>query len=243
MVMSSHDAHVAEPPNTGRALVIAAHPDDIESWCAGTLARMIDAGLAVDYLLLTSGDKGFDNPHLTGAEVGALREREQREAAERLGVRRVEFLRHLDGELEDSRALREQVVRSVRRLRPDIVFTHDPDRPYPPYTTHRDHRVAGRVVLDAIYPAARDRRSFPEHLAAGLEPHAVQQVWLFCSAAPDTWVDIAKSFDRKLAARLAHRSQTKDADALRANWRDRAAAVGAQVNLGLAEAFVVLHLN
>jgi len=204
---------------------------------------MIGAGVAVDYLLLTSGDKGATDPRLAAAQVAALRETEQREAASRLGVRDIYFLCQLDGELEDTRALRGQVVRYLRRVRPEIVFTHDPERPYPPYTTHRDHRVAGRVVLDAIYPAARDPRSFPEHLAAGLEPHTVRQVWLFSSAAPDTWVDIADSFDRKLAARLAHVSQTTDPAALRADWRERAARIGAQADLGLAEAFVVLHLD
>jgi len=234
---------VANPPTGSGALVIAAHPDDIESWCAGTLARMFDAGVPVDYLLVTSGDKGSDDPRLTSEQVAALREAEQHEAGRRLGARDIFFLRHLDGELEDGRALREQVVRCLRRLRPEIIFTHDPERPYPPYTTHRDHRVVGRVVLDAIYPAARDWRSFPEHRVDGLEPHAVRQAWLFSSAAPDTWVDIAAAFERKVAARLAHASQTADPEALGADWRERAAQIGAPVGLPLAESFVVLHFD
>lgn len=243
MLVPAAEPRVALPPAGARALVVAAHPDDIESWCAGTVARMSEAGAHVEYLLLTSGDKGVEDAHPTPAEVAALREAEQRAAARLLGVRQVEFLRLPDGELEDTRRLRERVVRHLRRVRPEIVFTHDPERPYPPYTTHRDHRVAGRVVLDAVYPAARDRRSFPEHLAQGLEPHAVREVWLFSSAAPDTWVDIAPTVDRKIAARLAHASQTVDPEALREGWRARAATIGAPLGLELAEAFVVLRLD
>jgi LmbE family N-acetylglucosaminyl deacetylase len=223
--------------------VIAAHPDDIESWCGGTVARLIDAGMTVEYLLLTSGDKGSDNPDLSPEQVGALREAEQESAARQLGVARVTLLRHPDGALADTVDVRERIVRCLRRIRPDVVFTHDPERPCPPYITHRDHRIAGRVALDAIYPDARDRRSFPEHAAEGLEPHVVRQVWLFASAAPDTWIDIGASFDRKIAARLAHVSQTNDAEALRTAWRERAAAIGAPMHLALAEAFVVLHLE
>ena len=234
---------IAMPPAAAQVLVIASHPDDIESWCAGTLARMIDAGSRVDYLLVTSGDKGVDDPRLTTAEVAALREGEQRVAAAALGVSTVHFLGHEDGGLEDSALLREQLVRVIRVVRPDIVFTHDPERPYPPYITHRDHRVTGRVALDAVYPAARDARTFPRHLTEGVTPHAVGEVWLFSSAAPDTWVDITTGFDRKLAARLAHESQTADADTLRVEWRQRAAMVGAVMGLPLAEAFVVLHVG
>lgn len=242
MFSEPRDRSVADPPR-GSALGIAAHPDDIESWCAGTLGRMVDAGSTVDYLLLTSGDKGSDDPNLTNAQVGALREKEQRAAAERIGARWVEFLGHSDGELEDTLAMREQIVRCLRQLRPDVVFTHDPARPYPLYISHRDHRIAGRVALDTIFPLARDRRTFPLHAAEGLAPHAVREVWLFASAAPDTWVDIAPTIDRKIAARLAHVSQTSDPEQLRVDWRKRAAAIGAPVDLVLAEAFVRLSTD
>lgn len=218
-------------PTARRVLAAAVHPDDIESWCAGTLAGLIEAGAVVSYLLLTSGDKGVGDPALSLAEAMALREAEQRQAAAVLGVQDVVFLRREDGELADSRALRGEVVREIRRIRPDLVFTHDPEHPYPPYTTHRDHRVAGRVVLDAVYPAARDARSFPEHLAEGLRPHSVREVWLYSSAIPDTWIDVAATREQKIAARLAHCSQTPDLAALASSWRERAARVGEPVGL------------
>jgi len=201
---------IEPPPGAVSIMAIAAHPDDIESWCAGTLARAIDAGATVRLLLATSGDKGSADPTDTAATVAARREAEAREAGRRLGLAEVALLGYPDGEVEDTRALRGELVAWVRRWRPDALFTHDPEHPWPPYLTHRDHRVVGRATLDAAYPLARDRLTFPEHEGAGLAPHAVRAVWLFSSAAADTYVDIGAGFERKIAARLAHASQTTD---------------------------------
>lgn len=234
---------VVDPPGNVQIVVIAAHPDDMESWCAGTLARSVEAGAQVRLLLVTSGDKGSSDPAATSAEVGAIREAEAQEAARGLGISEVVFLRYPDGDVEDTREFRGKIVEWVRRWRPTVLFTHDPERPYPPYITHRDHRVVGRVTLDAAYPLARDRLSFPEQAAQGLRPHNTSQVWLFSSANPDTYVDITISFDKKIAARLTHRSQTVDANSLVTSWRARAAHIGAAADLPLAEAFKVLDLD
>lgn len=234
---------IVDPPHVSSLLAIAAHPDDIESWCAGTVARFIDAGAMARLLLVTSGEKGTADPAATAATVARQREEEAVEAAHRLGLAEVVFLRQPDGEVEETRTLRGEFVAAIRRWRPDVLFTHDPEHPYPPYLTHRDHRVVGRAALDAAYPLARDRLSFPEHAQEGLLPHAIHQVWLFSSAHPTSYVDIAAGFDRKIAARLAHRSQTQNPAALQASWRDRAARIGAAAGLALAEAFVVLRLD
>lgn len=234
---------IVEPPTVGPILAVAAHPDDIESWCGGTLARAADAGLDVRLLLVTSGDKGSDDPRARPPEVAVRREREATQAARCLGIGEVDFLRHPDGEVEDSGTLRGQLVAAIRRSKPAVVFTHDPERPLPPYLAHRDHRVVGRAVLDAVYPLARDPLNFPEHALAGLGPHRVRQAWLFASAAADRYVDITASFARKVDARLAHESQTADSARLRVAWAERAAAVGAETGLGLAEAFTVLDLD
>ncbi len=223
-------------------MAIAAHPDDIESWCGGTLALAIAAGASVRLLLVTSGDKGANDPSVQPQEVAARREREAQEAARGMAIAEVAFLRYPDGEVEDTRILRIQMVEWIRRWKPQAVFTHDPENPLPPYITHRDHRVVGRVALDAVYPLARDALTFPEHREAGLEPHVVREVWLFASAIADSYVDIRDGFDRKIAARLAHESQTPDATALPEHWRARFAAIGAPVGLPLAEAFTVLKL-
>ncbi len=234
---------IISPPAAASILAIAAHPDDIESWCAGTLALAIDAGATVRLLLVTSGEHGSSDPAATPAAVARQREDEARQAARELGLAEVAFLRYGDGEVEDTRTLRGDLVAAIRRWRPDVLFTHDPEQPWPPYLSHRDHRVVGRAALDAVYPLARDHLAFPEHAAAGLAPHAVRSVWLFASAAADCAVDITAGFERKIAARLAHRSQTPDPAALPASWRQRAAQIGAPAGLALAETFTVLSVG
>jgi LmbE family N-acetylglucosaminyl deacetylase len=233
----------AAPPGAVPIMVVAAHPDDVESWCAGTLTRAIDAGASVRLLIVTSGERGSTDPSASPEEVAARREAEAREAARRLGLAEVQFLREPDAELEETRSLRGAIVAWIRRWQPSVLFTHDPEHPWPPYTVHRDHRIVGRATLDAVYPLARDRLAFPEQVAAGLEPHRVGEVWLFATTAANTVVDIAAGFERKIAARLAHVSQTEDPVRLEADWRGRATAVGAPVRLSLAEAFHVLRLE
>lgn len=234
---------IVSAPTVARCLAVAAHPDDIESWCGGSLALMAERGAAVTLLLCTRGDKGSADPAAARELVAALREREQREAAGVLGASGVVFLDHEDGFLEDTPRLREQIVRALRMLRPDVVFTHDPVHPYPPYTVHRDHRAAGRAALDAVYPAARDRLYYPEHEAQGLRPHKVSEVWLFSSSEPDVWVDISGGLERKIEARLRHASQTADAGALRRSWTLRAGEIGEPVGVRAAEAFKLLRLE
>jgi LmbE family N-acetylglucosaminyl deacetylase len=219
-------------------LVIAAHPDDIESWAAGSVAMLVRQGWRAVYVLCTSGEHGTDDPAEDPARVAARREREQEAACDCVGAEPPVFLRLPDGGLEDDAHLRGLLVREVRRHRPDLLLTHDPVHPWPPYTAHRDHRIAGRVALDAAYPYARDPLHFPAHLRAeGLPPHAVREVWLFCSSQPDHYVDISAGLEAKIAARLAHASQTRDPDALARNWRARAAETGRQGGLPAAEAF------
>jgi LmbE family N-acetylglucosaminyl deacetylase len=234
---------IVTPPEPKSIMVIAAHPDDIESWCAGTLARAIDAGATVRLLLVTSGGKASSDPDATPAIVAAQREQESREAARLLGITEVAFLRHPDGEVEDTRALRGTLVAWIRRWRPAVLFTHDPEHPIPPYLSHRDHRIVGRGALDAVYPLARDPLQFPEHRREGHSPHAIGEVWLFASVVATAYVDITDGFERKVAARLAHESQTSDPVALRQGWRQRAAQVGEPVGLALAESFTVLRLD
>jgi LmbE family N-acetylglucosaminyl deacetylase len=232
---------LVEAPSASSIMAIAAHPDDIESWCAGTLALAVAGGATVRLLIVTSGDKGSNELGATPASVALRREIEARKAAEHLRLAAVAFLRYPDGEVEDTRALRADLVFWIRRWRPAVLFTHDPEHPLPRYLSHRDHRIVGRAALDAVYPLARDRLAFPEHEAAGLAPHAVADVWLFASSAADSYVDICSSFERKIAARLAHESQTADPATLRESWRARAAEIGAPLGLPLAESFTVLR--
>ena len=189
-----------------------AHPDDVEFFAAGTVLLMTARGVSVDVVLATSGDKGSRDGQVSGAELAATREREQLAAAELLGAGRVEFLRRRDAELVDSLELRGELVREIRRSRPDVLITFDPT---PGYRQHPDHRVVGRVALDAAWPCARDPLTYPEMGPA----HETAEAWLFAGPRVDLKVDVRPVLDRKIDARLLHASQTGSPAALRARWR------------------------
>src|SRR6266851_3957798 len=198
------------------ALCIVAHPDDIEFYCGGAVLMMTRRGVAVDFVLATSGDKGSRDAKKSRAKVARIREREQELAADVLGVKRVSFLRHPDAELVETMELREEFVREIRTTKPDLLITFDPNVPY---RYHPDHRVVGRVALDAAWPSARDPLTYPD---AGA-PHETAEAWCFASPDPTLEVDVREVLTTKIDARLAHTSQTGSAAALRHRWR----AIGA----------------
>ncbi|MBA2276298.1 MAG: PIG-L family deacetylase [Chloroflexia bacterium] len=197
-----------------RVLLIQAHPDDAEFVCAGTIARWAKEGADVHYLSLTSGDKGSSDPAADPVKLAATREAEQRQAAEILGVRSVAFLGYSDAMVVADLTLRRELVRVIRRLKPDVLLCMDPTVRYvgQGYINHPDHVATGEAALAAVFPSARDRMTFPELLAEGLEPHKVAEVFLFGAQNPDVWVDISASLETKLAALKAHTSQMGDWD-------------------------------
>ncbi|MFQ5860105.1 MAG: PIG-L deacetylase family protein [Dehalococcoidia bacterium] len=220
-----------------RALVVTPHPDDAEFGCGGTVARWVREGAEVYYTLCTNGDKGSNDPTMTPQRLAQLREREQRDAAAVLGVKRVVMLRYPDGELEDTREFRLQLVVLIRRFKPDVVFCPDPFRRT--FYLHRDHRICGQVTLDAVFPYARDRLHFPELLREGLHPHRVATMLLWGSEDPDTYIDITGLMETKVKALLCHRSQVsqrpdRDADAFLRQWAHEA---GRKIGAQYAEAF------
>jgi LmbE family N-acetylglucosaminyl deacetylase len=195
-----------------RALCIVAHPDDIEFYCAGTVLQLTGRGAAVAFLLATSGDKGTRDAAHSLVELARIREAEQVAAARRLGVQAVSFLRHPDAELVESLDLRGEFVAAIRAVKPDLLLTFDPT---PGYRYHPDHRVVGRVALDAAWPAARDPLTF---LGLG-PPHETAEAWCFGGGDPDLVVDVSGELAEKIAARLEHRSQTPSPLRLRQRWR------------------------
>ncbi len=195
-----------------RAMCIVAHPDDIEFYCAGAVVLMTRRGAVVDFVVATSGDKGTRDARKSRAKVARTREREQEIAADLVGVKRVTFLRHPDAELVESLALREELVREIRASKPDVMLTFDPNVPY---RFHPDHRVVGRVALDAAWPCARDPLTYPK---AG-EPHETAEAWCFGGVQPNLEVDVTEVIAAKIDARLAHASQTGNATTLARRWR------------------------
>ena len=173
-----------------RALVVTPHADDAEIGCGGTVAGWIAEGTKVFYVLCTNGDKGTSDPDMTSERLAKIREREQAEAASVLGIGEVVYLRYADGALEDNSEFRGHLVHAIRKFRPDVILTTDPHRRS--FYLHRDHRMCGTVTMDAVYPYARDRLHFPEHITSeGLETHKVGDVLFWGSEEPDTFIDIS----------------------------------------------------
>jgi LmbE family N-acetylglucosaminyl deacetylase len=223
---------VTEAPE--RAMVVFAHPDDAEIGSGGVIARWIAAGCEVAYVLCTNGQAGTADRGLTPDELAKRRAAEQRAAADFMGVRHLEMLGYPDGELEDTRAVLGDVVRAIRRHRPHTVLVHDPYRMQG--FQHRDHRKAGIVTTDAVYPYARDHLHFAEHITGeGLEPHKVRELWYWGADEPNVIVDVTDFIDRQIAAVIRHQSQvpgfsvpdgTSMGERLKKNAADLAAGYG-----------------
>ncbi|MEQ3549417.1 PIG-L deacetylase family protein [Pseudonocardia nematodicida] len=197
-----------------RALVIAAHPDDIDFSCSGTVAVWTDAGVDVTYCLVTDGDAGGFDPAVPRSDIAGIRQAEQRKAAAACGVTDVVFLGYPDGRLTVTLELRRDLARVIRQVRPDRVVVPQPVRDLRSmYGSHPDHTATGEAALCAVYPDARNPWAHPELAAEGLEAHTVPEVWVLGGAPDDDpdgarHVDITGTFDRKIAALRAHESQT-----------------------------------
>ena len=219
-----------------RVMLITAHPDDSEFGAGGTVARLARDGREITYVIATDGNKGSSDRTMTPERLAAIRQEEQRHAARVLGVARVEFLGYPDGEVEDTRDLRRDITRAIRRWRPDLVITMNPHRTYNLYASHRDHRIVAGAALDCVYPLARDHMSFPE-LLPDFEPHKVREIHLMQWDAPHLVVDITDVMDLKLKAIACHVSQVGDFAGVDARVRERNAEIGRAAGYAYAEAF------
>ena len=189
-----------------KVLVITPHPDDADFWCAGTIAKWIGDGATVRYVLCTDGGKGTTDPNVSSDELSKIREQEQADAVEILGVQELVMLHHPDGFLEDDHEFRRELVRQIRQVQPDVVLCPEPYRKN--LAWHRDHRIAGQVTLDAVFPCARDHLHFVELWRdEGLEPHKTAAILFWGTEQPDTTIDITKSLAVKTKAVAAHKSQ------------------------------------
>lgn len=226
-------------------LVILAHPDDPEFFCGATLAMWSRAGHKIAYCLLTCGDKGFNDSttkDMTPSDLCALRHDEQRAAADVIGVQALRFLDLEDGYLVPDLNLRREVVRVIRRERPDILVTCDPQNLFAGYgLNHPDHRAAGQVVLDAVFPAAGNKAFFPELLAEGLEPHMPKEVWCSLTSQPNTVLDVTATWPIKMEALLKHKSQIGDVDKFKERMKSRRTEDSTDENPRYEEKFRVVR--
>jgi LmbE family N-acetylglucosaminyl deacetylase len=228
-----------------RVLVVISHPDDAEFGAGATIAALTAAGARVDYVVTTDGSKGTEDPEVTPEQLSATRQTEQRAAADILGVGDIVHLGYPDGYLQPTLELRRDIVRQIRRYRPDLVITQNPQRrlDHNPYIGHPDHLATGEATLAAVYPAARDHLNFPELWTdEHLEPWKVRQVLLTGVEEPNLWIDVADTFDVGLRSILAHVSQV-DPDDVSERMRARARLVGEPQGMGMAQAFASILLE
>jgi len=231
-------------PELKKALVVVAHPDDIDFGCAGTVATLTAHGVEVVYCLVTSGDAGGDASTHTKEERAAIRESEQTNAARVVGVQTLEFLHYADGTVEPTLQLRKDISRVIRKHQPDLVITQSPERNWERiYGSHPDHMAAGEATVRAVYPDARNPHAFPELLQEGFQPHTVPELWI-TGLNPTMAVDITEQFDKKIEALRQHESQVGHREDLRALIKDWAKRTSKSFGLPkgtLVEAFKVVN--
>ncbi len=228
-----------------RALAVVAHPDDVDFGMAGTVATLTSQGVEVTYCLVTSGDAGGDELVMAREDRAKLREDEQRAAAACVGVSELVFLGYADGMVEPTLALRRDLARVIRKVKPDVVLTQSPERNYERiFASHPDHLATGEATLRAVYPDARNPHAFPALFNdERLEPHTVARVWIVGTSAPTMVVDTTASIDKKLEALKCHKSQVGDGARLDAMLREWGGMIAKNAGLPkgrLAEAFKVV---
>ncbi len=224
-------------------LTVFAHPDDAEALAGGTLVTLASQGARICLCIVTDGEQGTHDDTETRDEVAAKRREEQAQAAAMLGAE-VMYLGYEDGLVQPTLELRKELVRVVRQVRPQIVVTHDPTVwfRHGAYINHPDHRAVGQATVEALYPAAKKARMFPELAAAGYAPHVPFELWLAGTDQPNHWVDISPVFEKKLALLAAHASQFP-ADKAPAVFRRLAEETGRPKGLAAAESFRVIRLG
>lgn len=227
-------------------LAVFAHPDDAELACAGTLARWARNGVEVHVVCVCRGEKG-SLALVDGESLAATRAAESEAAARILGATSWSTLGFGDGEVDDDLVLRGALVALIRRIRPAVVIGGDPTSVFfgSGYVNHRDHRIVGWAVLDAVSPAAANQNYHPD---AG-DAHQVHEVLLSGSLHPDHWIDIAETVEAKIASLRCHESQLGGGGELGADGSviaemvtDRAAAEGRPASMAFAEGFRRLRL-
>ncbi len=227
-------------------LAVAAHADDLDFGCAGSIAVWAKQGAHIHYLILTDGSKGSEDTTISEKKLAKLRQKEQRMAAKVLGVKDVSFGGFTDGELINSPEVRYPIVKKIRQLKPDIIVTTDPTFYYSEeygFINHPDHRNAGQATLDSVFPYARNAKTFPDLFQKGLAPHIVRDVLLISFVKGNFLVDISDTFEKKIQALKQHATQIKDVKMFRDMLQQRAMRMGERIGVKYAEGFARITLR
>jgi len=230
-----------------RILVVMAHPDDCDFGAGGTIAHWTAKGIDVSYCIITNGDQGGEESGIPLEEMPKVRQKEQRDAGRALGVTSIQFLNHRDGWLMPSIELRKEIVREIRRAKPDRMVIQSPERNWDRIgASHPDHLAAGETAIQAVYPDARNPFAFTDLRAEGFEPWRVREVWVTGSPNPNHFVDITDTFDKKMAALRAHVSQTahnKELENMVRGWGERNAQSQGLAEGRIAEIFKIVNTD
>jgi LmbE family N-acetylglucosaminyl deacetylase len=233
-----------QPHEIDRALVITAHPDDVDFGSAGTVAVLTDAGAEVTYCLVTDGDAGGFDLTIPRPEMASLRRIEQTRAAKEVGVESLVFLGHGDGRVVADLTLRRDLSRVIRQFRPMVVIAQSPERNLERiYASHPDHLATGEATIAAVYPDSRNPFAYPELIDEGLQAWSVPEVWVMGGRTPNAHVDVTEQVDRKIRALLCHETQHQDPTGIEVRVRDWMAGTAMQFGLAegrFAEAFQVV---
>ncbi len=227
-------------------LGVVAHPDDFEVCFGGSVATWIAQGAKAYCYVLTDGANGTSDPGITPDQLRTMRQAEQQDAATILGVSGVEFATNKDGLLLNSVDVRRDIVRMIRRIKPDVVLSFDPSMLYSVENgiiNHPDHRAVGQATLDCVFPLARDHLSFPELLDEGLTPHVVPTILLSNFSTSNFYVDISGVIDTKIKALGAHASQIADISEMGARMKSMAADTATHCDMEYAEGFVRIDIS
>jgi LmbE family N-acetylglucosaminyl deacetylase len=233
-----------------RILFVTAHPDDLDFGAGGTIAQWTAKGIEVFYCICTNGDQGGEDPSVPREEMPKIRQREQRDAAKALGVpsENIEFLNHRDGWLVPTIELRKEIVRVIRKVKPDRMVIQSPERNWDRLpASHPDHMAAGEAAIQAVYPDARNAFAFEDLLKnEKLEPWRVREVWVMSHKEPDHFVDVTDTFDKKIAALNAHVSQTAhntEMPKMVREWGERNATAQGLPEGRVAEVFKIVNTD
>ncbi len=230
-----------------RILVVMAHPDDCDFGAGGTIALWTKKGIEVSYCIVTNGDQGGEASEFSLEDMAKVRQREQREAGKVLGVSQVTYLNYRDGSLVPTLELRKEIVREIRRAKPDRMVVQSPERNWERiFASHPDHLAAGEAAIQAVYPDARNPYAFTDLKESGFEPWRVRELWITGSPQPNHFVDITETVSKKMDAIKAHVSQTAhnpELEPMVRSWGEKNGEANGLVAGRIAEVFKVVNTD
>lgn len=232
-----------------KVLIFFAHPDDGEFMAGGSIIRWAAEGKQIVVCVVTNGAMGSNDPAMSREELIASRMQEQREAARITGISDVVFLGYEDCMVEDSHDLRRDMIREIRRHKPEVVIGPDPTMYFfaDAYINHPDHRKVGEALCAAISPGAPTLPLYREELyEKGFEPHHLKAALFGLTTAPNYWVDIEEHMETKIKSVSVHHTQTPEFGDQFADRIKQIASVMAQTSdqgLKYAEAYRAIYFR